>query len=71
MWQHYEQGLRLKARYVEKLKFLNANYELEDVGTPDLFLRAIPSFLDLRPFYRRPSHPDERLFEPGRILLYF
>ncbi|TKR58370.1 hypothetical protein L596_029823 [Steinernema carpocapsae] len=53
MWQHYQQGLRLKARYVDKLKFLNANYELEDTyvrstGVPRTLMSA---YSNLAGFY--------------------
>uniref|UniRef100_A0A1I8AV94 CathepsinC_exc domain-containing protein n=1 Tax=Steinernema glaseri TaxID=37863 RepID=A0A1I8AV94_9BILA len=31
MWQHYQQGLKLKEEYIDSRKFINANYTSSEV----------------------------------------
>ncbi|KAK0419579.1 hypothetical protein QR680_014215 [Steinernema hermaphroditum] len=66
MWQEYQQGLRLKQRYIDELKFLNATYDARDIYVRSSdFSRTLQSaYSNLAAFYNssQNTHPLQKLW---------
>ncbi|KAK0424484.1 hypothetical protein QR680_008690 [Steinernema hermaphroditum] len=64
MWQHYQQGLKLKEEYIEKAKFISGNYSINEIyiRSSDVTRNLMSAYSNMAGFYSnsKGTHPQEK-----------